>query len=83
MTTSPNPVNPGKLTHLGAVGFIALLVCFETMTASARERISFNDGWLFQMGDPAGVGDKLAYQNIKDWVMATGLEWRGCDLRAA
>lgn len=75
MKTTFNPVNLRKLTRISAAWFIALLVCFAATAASARERISFNDGWLFQMGDPAGVGDKLAYQNIKDWVLATGLEF--------
>jgi beta-galactosidase len=53
------------------------------MASSARERISFNDGWLFQMGDPAGVGDKFAYQNIKDWVMASGADFTKDEAMAA
>ena len=37
-----------------------------------RERSSFNTSWRFQKGDPAGVGDQLAYAKIKSWVVATG-----------
>ena len=41
---------------------------------SPRERVSFNNGWRFQKGDPAGVGDRLAYAKIKPWVIAIGNE---------
>ena len=39
---------------------------------SAGARVPFNAGWRFQKGDPAGVGDTLAYGRIKSWVIATG-----------
>jgi len=35
-------------------------------------RVSFNADWRFQKGDPAGLGDALAYGRIKSWVIATG-----------
>src|ERR1051325_5618540 len=47
----------------------------ETIRAhplAIRERISFNDGWLFIRNDPPGVNDSLSYQKIKDWVLPTG-----------
>jgi hypothetical protein len=28
---------------------------------SGGTRVSINQGWRFQMGDPAGVGDRLLY----------------------
>ena len=37
-------------------------------------RVSFNADWRFQMGDPAGLGDALAYGRIKSWVIAAGDE---------
>ena len=40
-----------------------------------RERDSFNAGWRFVKGDPAGMTNQLAYANIKDWVEATGAEF--------
>jgi beta-galactosidase len=39
--------------------------------AAPREVIPFNTGWRFQKGDPAGVGDSLAYTNIKPWILPT------------
>jgi beta-galactosidase len=42
---------------------------------SPRERVSFNAGWRFQKGDPAGAEGQLAYQKIKNWVTATGNEF--------
>ncbi|MFT3780902.1 MAG: beta-galactosidase GalB [Nibricoccus sp.] len=40
--------------------------------AAPRSRESFNAGWHFTKGDPAGLGDQLAYAKIKPWVIATG-----------
>jgi len=40
--------------------------------APARERVSFNTDWRFTKGDPDGVADRLSYNNIRDWVLATG-----------
>jgi len=39
---------------------------------SVRQRISFNTDWRFTRGDPDGAAGKLSYDNIKDWVLATG-----------
>jgi len=43
-------------------------------TASPRERILLNAGWRFTRDDPAGVGERLRYANIKDWVLPTAAE---------
>ena len=43
-------------------------------TASPRERISLNAGWRFTRNDPDGVGERLRYANIKDWVLPTAAE---------
>jgi len=43
--------------------------------APLRERISFNADWRFTKDDPNGVADTLSYNNIKDWVTATGTEF--------
>jgi len=40
--------------------------------APVRERTSFNADWRFAKGDPNGAADKLAYNNVRDWVLATG-----------
>ena len=35
-----------------------------------RERVSFNTGWLFAKGDPAGSGTHLDYTTLKPWLLA-------------
>ena len=40
----------------------------------ARERISFNDHWLFTKDDPADTGDQLSYEKLKGWILPTGAE---------
>lgn len=61
----------------------ALAVCAYVLTlqpahaqtsSPPRARVSFNDGWRFQKGDPPEAEGRLAYQKIKNWVTATGNE---------
>jgi beta-galactosidase len=52
-----------------------LLLFISDAHAQTRQRISFNESWLFQKGDPEGTADKLSYDKIKDWVRATGNEF--------
>src|SRR5215472_9294629 len=73
---------PSKLSDLGRnlflVALIPLLPALPGGSASAapsRERISFNADWRFVKGDPADTGEQLGYNNIKDWVNATGPEF--------
>jgi beta-galactosidase len=40
-----------------------------------RERTSFNADWRFIKGDPADIGDKLSYANVKAWITVTGSEF--------
>lgn len=40
--------------------------------ACGRDRLSFDSGWLFSKGDPAGIGHELGYKNLKPWLLATG-----------
>lgn len=42
--------------------------------AAVRERISLNADWRFIKGDPAGLGESLDYERVKDWVLPTGDE---------
>src|SRR5215216_5975244 len=43
--------------------------------STPRVRVSLNADWRFQRGDPAESAGRLAYEKIKDWVNATGLEF--------
>jgi beta-galactosidase len=54
---------------------VLTLIVASNVNAQTRERIPFNEAWLFQKGDPEGTGDKLSYEKIKDWVRATGNEF--------
>ncbi len=40
----------------------------------ARERISFNDHWLFTKDDPADTGDQLSYEKLKGWILPVGAD---------
>lgn len=56
----------------------AVLPLFLAATVSAqRERVSFNDDWLFQKDDPKGTEGVLKYSNIADWYRVTGGEFGG------
>ncbi len=43
-------------------------------TDAAVERFSFNSGWRFIQGDPAGAEGKLDYATLKPWLIAGGAE---------
>ena len=45
------------------------LLAFALHSATARERLSFNEGWLFAKDDPAGTGDALSYTRQKPWLL--------------
>src|SRR6516225_2587687 len=71
-----------KSRTIGQVCFcMAMMLCLQARTSesiagmapeSPRERVSFNAGWRFQKGDPAGSEGQLAYEKIRNWVTATG-----------
>lgn len=55
-----------SLTIVIVFGAVVSLAAAET----PRERISFNDGWRFVKGDPAGTGDSLNYPNLRPWLLS-------------
>jgi beta-galactosidase len=54
----------------------AMAVCSaaraDAPDAPVRERIAFNDGWLFTRGDPGYTGESLRYERVRDWILPTG-----------
>jgi beta-galactosidase len=56
-------------------GFLCSVPAVQSQRPAQRERTSFNAGWLFQKGDPAGAEGILSYEKIKDAVKATGSEF--------
>jgi beta-galactosidase len=51
---------------------VCIFLSFNSVIAQSLGRVSFDEGWLFQKGDPAGAEGKLSYRNIKDWTLPTG-----------
>jgi beta-galactosidase len=56
---------------------LASAVAFSAETNSARERIPLNTAWRFTKDDPAGIGERLVYPKIKEWVLPTRAELIG------
>lgn len=51
---------------------LSLMLVARADDTPIRERLSFNDGWRFTKGDAQNIGESLAYERIKDWVLPTG-----------
>lgn len=64
-------LNTGKFFYL----FLAINLFVFPLAAYGGERVSFNENWRFQKGDPQGAEGVLFYEKIKDWVRATGNEY--------
>lgn len=62
---------------LGTLVFVAFLIFVSWASAQDANprRASFNDNWRFQKNDPAGSENALTWNNVKDWVAATGNEY--------
>ncbi len=56
---------------LSICGGLLLPICLVAADAPL-ERESFNSAWRFTKGDPPNVGDSLAYERVKEWVLPTG-----------
>jgi beta-galactosidase len=52
-----------------AILLLASASAISAGTTGSNERLSMNNGWRFTKDDPAGVGDKLSYENIKERVL--------------
>jgi beta-galactosidase len=63
------------LARLGLLSIFVATIHQSTIAhaqSSARERLSIDADWRFIKNDPPDTGDKLAYNNIKQWMMSTG-----------
>jgi beta-galactosidase len=59
---------------VASAAVLVALLCMPGTVWSAdasRERLLFNEGWLFTQGDPEGVGDRLDYDSLKPWLLPT------------
>ncbi|RYG24862.1 DUF4982 domain-containing protein [bacterium] len=57
---------------VGVVGLLATTPTLDVAPTGGRERLSFNEEWKFEKQDPAGLGDQLAYSNVKPWLLDKG-----------
>lgn len=69
------PTFPSKLP----LRALAAVVCWtlaalgpSLLAETGRERVLFDDGWLFTKNDPADAGDQLTYAKMHDWIVVTG-----------
>ncbi|MEY4386532.1 MAG: hypothetical protein RLY20_1815 [Verrucomicrobiota bacterium] len=54
---------------LGKWLLFSVLIMSASVALAGRERLSFNDGWLFTKDDPSGTGDALSYKTLKPWLL--------------
>lgn len=73
MTTSRNAARSffrGVAASIHNWAALTILIMSASIALAGRERLSFNDGWLFTKDDPEGTGDKLVYKNNLDrWLV--------------
>src|SRR5215813_2028762 len=58
------------------IALFILVIASRTLSAqtaqAGRQRLSFNEGWLFRLDDPPGAKDELDYQKLKSSLLITG-----------
>jgi beta-galactosidase len=59
-----------------AVGGLFCAAVLAAQSVSARERLSLDADWKFTKDDPTNFSGNLKYSEIKDWVNATGNEFK-------
>jgi beta-galactosidase len=62
-----------------AIGMVCSIHSLAAAEAGPRQRISFNDDWRFQKGDPASVKEDLSYDKLKPWMLPTSNAFRATD----
>jgi len=73
--------NSPRRLFLSVAGWVCLciLIASPTPARAGRERLSFNDGWLFEKEDPDGTGDLLAYTNLQRWLLPSAAKFTPYD----
>ncbi|AOS45677.1 Beta-galactosidase [Lacunisphaera limnophila] len=66
-----------RLLLLAATLLISLPVSVLAAEAPPRERLSFNEGWLFSRTDAEWVLGQLDYANAKPWLLASAADFFG------
>ena len=66
---SPPEICRSFLSSIGKWAAFSILIMSACLAQAGRERLSFNDGWLFTKDDPEGTGDTLSYNKLKPWLL--------------
>ena len=69
-----NSLHPLRWLLLAAPAVLPIL--HAAQETAVRERVSLNDGWHFQKGDPADAADSLSYEQMKPWLLPSGNAFR-------
>ncbi len=91
-----SPQSPASITRpatarvlqfgLTLLSGLALSILWSGTAAGAqprpRERVSFNDNWRFQQGDPAGVEKTFDLKEVNDWLLPQRLPFKKTDVKA-
>ena len=78
MTTLRNPprhIRRNLFPPIRKWAVFSILIMSACIAQAGRERLSFNDGWLFTKDDPAGTGETLAYKNLKPWLLPSAAKF--------
>jgi len=69
-------IHRSRILNFARLAPAMLAIATATMSRateeSPRHRISLDANWRFTQGDPAEVAGKLAYPQVKAWIMETG-----------
>lgn len=62
-----------RVTGIISICFLLLVLASVSFgQAGGSRRTNFNENWSFQRNDPSGSESVLAWDKLKDWVVATG-----------
>ncbi|MFT3746558.1 MAG: beta-galactosidase GalB [Pyrinomonadaceae bacterium] len=68
---------PKTISRINGLALVCIMLLGFASASFGQEtgRSNFNENWRFQKNDPAGSESVLAWDKVKDWVVATGNEY--------
>ena len=61
-----------RLPSLLLAALSVCIACAALAGENPRERVPFNADWKFHLGDDPSVGESLAYERVRAWMLPTG-----------